>query len=55
MKYTREKGVIAIDTNTPSIHSAIAEVSKTRELLIHQTISLHNLLGLSKNIKAHQE
>jgi len=34
VKYTREKGVIAIDTNTPSIHSAIAEVSKTRELPI---------------------
>jgi len=44
VKYTKENGVIAI-----------AEVSKTEELLSHQTISLHHLLGLSQNSKDHQE
>jgi IS605 OrfB family transposase len=55
VKYTKEKGVIAIDTNASPIHLAIAEVSKTGELLSYQTISLHNLLGLSQNSKDHQE
>ncbi len=55
MKYTKENGVIAIDTNASPIHLAIAEVSKTGELLSYQTISLHNLLGLSQNTKDHQE
>jgi len=55
VKYTKEKGVIAIDTNASPIHLAIAEVSKTGELLSYQTISLHHLLGLSKNAKDHQE
>jgi len=55
VKYTREKGVIAIDTNASPIHLAIAEVSKTGELLSYQTISLHHLLGLSQNSKDHQE
>jgi len=55
VKYTREKGVIAIDTNASPIHLAIAEVSKNGELLSYQTISLHNLLGLSQNSKDHQE
>ena len=47
--------MIAIDTNASPIHLAIAEVSKTGELLSYQTISLHNLLGLSQNTKDHQE
>ena len=55
VKHTKEKGVIAIDTNASPIHLAIAEVSKTGELLSYQTISLHNLLGLSQNSKDHQE
>jgi IS605 OrfB family transposase len=55
VKYTKEKGVIAIDTNASPMHLAIAEVSKTGELLSYQTISLHHLLGLSKNAKDHQE
>jgi IS605 OrfB family transposase len=55
VKYTKKNGVIAIDTNASPIHLAIAEVSKTRELLSYQTISLHHLLGLSKNAKDHQE
>jgi len=55
VKYTKEKGVIAIDTNASPIHLAIAEVSKTGELLSYQTISLHHLLGLSQNTKDHQE
>jgi IS605 OrfB family transposase len=55
VKYTRENGVIAIDTNASPIHLAIAEVSKTGELLSYQTISLHRLLGLSQNSKDHQE
>ncbi len=55
VKYTRENGVIAIDTNALPIHLAIAEVSKTGELLSYQTISLHHLLGLSQNTKDHQE
>jgi IS605 OrfB family transposase len=55
VKYTKENGVIAIDTNASPIHLAIAEVSKTGELLSYQTISLHYLLGLSQNNKDHQE
>jgi IS605 OrfB family transposase len=55
VKYTKNNGVIAIDTNASPIHLAIAEVSKTGELLSYQTISLHNLLGLSQNTKDHQE
>jgi IS605 OrfB family transposase len=55
VKYTKENGLIAIDTNASPIHLAIAQVSKTGELLSYQTISLHHLLGLSKNAKDHQE
>ena len=55
VKYTKENGVVAIDTNASPIHLAIAEVSKTGELLSYQTISLHHLLGLSQNSKYHQE
>jgi IS605 OrfB family transposase len=55
VKYTKDNGVIAIDTNASPIHLAIAEVSKTGELLSYQTVSLHNLLGLSQNSKDHQE
>jgi IS605 OrfB family transposase len=55
VKYTKENGVIAIDTNASPIHLAIAEVSKTGELLSYQNISLHHLLGLSQNSKDHQE
>ncbi len=54
-KYTEENGVIAIDTNASPIHLAVAEVSKTGELLSYQTISLHHLLGLSQNSKDQQE
>jgi predicted transposase len=55
VKHTKENGVIAIDTNASPIHLAIAEVSKTGELLSYQTISLHHLIGLSQNSKDHQE
>jgi IS605 OrfB family transposase len=55
VRYKIENGVIAIDTNASPIHLAIVEVSKTGELLSYQTISLHNLLGLSQNNKDHQE
>jgi IS605 OrfB family transposase len=55
MKHTKENGVIAIDTNASPIHLAIAEVSKTGELVSYQTISLHHLIGLSQNSKDHQE
>jgi len=55
VRYTKENGVIAVDTNASPIHLAIAEVSKTGELLSYQTISLHHLLGLSQNSKDHQE
>jgi IS605 OrfB family transposase len=55
VRYTKENGVIAIDTNASPIHLAIAEVSKTGELLSYQTISLHHLLELSQNSKDHQE
>jgi IS605 OrfB family transposase len=55
VKYTKKNGVVAIDTNASPIHLAIAEVSKTGELLSYQTISLHHLLGLSQNSKDHQE
>jgi IS605 OrfB family transposase len=55
VKYTKENGVIAIDTNASPVHLAIAEVSKTGELVSYQTINLHHLLGLSQNSKDHQE
>ncbi len=55
VKHTKENGVIAIDINASPIHLAIAEVSKTGELLSYQTISLHHLLGLSQNSKDYQE
>jgi IS605 OrfB family transposase len=55
VRYTKENGVIAVDTNASPIHLAIAEVSKTGELLSYQAISLHHLLGLSKNAKDYQE
>jgi IS605 OrfB family transposase len=55
VKYTKENGVIAIDTNASPIHLAIAEVSKTGELVSYQTINLHHLLGLPQNSKDHQE
>jgi transposase, IS605 OrfB family, central region len=55
VRYTKDNGVIAIDTNASPIHLAIAEVSKTGELLSYQTISLHHFLGLSQNSKDHQE
>jgi IS605 OrfB family transposase len=55
VRYTKENGVLAIDTNASPIHLAIAEVSKTGELLSYQTINLHHLIGLSQNSKDHQE
>jgi len=55
VKYTKENGVISIDTNASPIHLAIAEVPKTGELLSYQTISFHHLLGLSQNSKDYQE
>jgi len=55
VRYKRENGVIAIDTNASPIHLSIVEVSKTGELVSYQTISLHNLLGLYQNSKDHQE
>jgi transposase, IS605 OrfB family, central region len=55
VRYTKENGVVAIDTNASPIHLAIAEVSKTGELLSYQTVSLHHLLGLYQNSKDHKE
>jgi IS605 OrfB family transposase len=55
VRHTKENGVVAIDTNASPIHLAVAEVSKTGELVSYQTISLHHLLGLSQNSKDHQE
>jgi IS605 OrfB family transposase len=55
VRCTKENGVIAIDINASPIHLAIAEVSKTGELVSYQTISLHHFLGLSQNSKNHQE
>jgi len=55
VRYTKDNGVIAVDTNASPIHLAVAEVSKTGELLSYQTISLHHLIGLSQNNKDQQE
>jgi IS605 OrfB family transposase len=55
VRYTKKNGVIAIDTNASPIHLAVAEVSKTGELISYQTISLHHLLGLFQNSKDYQE
>jgi IS605 OrfB family transposase len=55
LKYTKENGVIAIDTNASPMHLAITELSKNGELVSYQSISLHSLLGLSQNSKDYQE
>ncbi len=55
VRCTKENGVIAIDINASPIHLAIAEVSKTGELVSYQSISLHHLLELSKNSKDNEE
>jgi len=55
VRYTKENGVVAIDTNASLIHLAIVEVSKTGELVSYQTISLHHFLELSQNSKDYQE
>ena len=55
IRLTREYGVIALDTNASPLHLALAEVSKDGKLLSYQTISLHELIGLSKNRKEYQE
>jgi IS605 OrfB family transposase len=55
VRYTKENGVIAIDTNASPIRLAIAEVSKTGKLLGYQTINLCHLIGLSQNSKDNQE
>jgi transposase, IS605 OrfB family, central region len=52
---TKEYGVIAIDTNASPLHLALAEVNPDGNLLSYQTISLHELIGLSKNKKEYQE
>ena len=52
---TREYGVIGIDTNASPMHLAIAEVSSNGNLISYQSISLHELIGLSKNKKKYQE
>ncbi|WP_029551347.1 IS200/IS605 family accessory protein TnpB-related protein [Thermocrinis jamiesonii] len=52
---TKEYGVIAIDTNASPLHLALAEVSPDGNLLSYQNISLHELIGLSKNKKEYQE
>jgi len=52
---TKEYGVIAIDTNASPLHLALAEVGKDGNLLSYQTISLHELIGLSKNRKEYKE
>jgi IS605 OrfB family transposase len=53
--YPLNFGVIAVDTNASPIHLAIAEGSKTGELVSYQTTSVSHLLGFSQNIKDHQE
>jgi len=52
---TREYGVIGIDTNASPLHLAIAEVSSDGQLLSYQSISLHHLIGMSKNRKDYEE
>ncbi len=52
---TRKYGVIGIDTNASPLHLAIAEVSEDGNLLSYQSISLHELIGLSKNEKENRE
>jgi len=52
---TKEYGVIAIDTNASPLHLALAEVSSDGNLLSYQSISLHELIRLSKNKKEYKE
>ena len=52
---TKEYGVIGMDTNASPLHLAVAEVSTDGNLISYQSISLHELIGLSKNKKDDQE
>jgi len=55
IQLTKDYGVVALDTNASPLHLALAEVSPDGNLLSYQTISLHELIGLSKNKKIYQE
>ncbi|MFZ8784536.1 hypothetical protein [Thermocrinis sp.] len=44
VKYTKENGVIAIDINALPIHLAVAEVSRTGELLSYAYASVIGML-----------
>jgi len=52
---TKKYGVIGIDTNASPLHLAIAEVSADGNLVSYQRISLHHLIGQSKNKKNYEE
>jgi len=51
----RQGTLISIGSKTDRGNRLTREVLKTGELLSYQTISLHHLLGLSRNSKEHMK
>ncbi len=49
VKYTKENGIIGIDINASPFHIALANVNKDGNLIGYQSISLHELIGKTKN------
>ncbi|GBD40067.1 hypothetical protein HRbin37_02355 [bacterium HR37] len=49
VEITKQAGVIGIDVNARPFHLALSEVSTDGNLLSYQSISLHNLLGKTRN------
>jgi len=49
IKHTKDNGIIGIDINASPIHIAIAEVSKSGNLISYERVSLNKLLSMNKN------
>ncbi|RMH81070.1 MAG: transposase, partial [Acidobacteria bacterium] len=49
VKYTKENGIVGIDINASPFHIALANVSKDGNLTNYKSISLHELIGKTKN------
>jgi IS605 OrfB family transposase len=49
VKYTKENGIIGLDINASPFHIALANVSRDGNLMGYKSISLHELIGKTKN------
>ncbi|BAL81526.1 IS200/IS605 family accessory protein TnpB-related protein [Caldisericum exile] len=49
IKYTKENGIVGLDINASPIHIALANVSIDGNLIRYKPISLHELIGKTKN------